>query len=511
MLSSLTQWIVSLIIIKGLHTKCPYGATSQTPFSAAMELRNKKLFGKIHRIHSHIKDFSDEATQDRSDQNHVWNVGKVELMVRATCEGLVPICNDTEYRAFNGVCNNLENPTWAAANTGFKRLLPPEYEDGIGKPKGGFTLAARTGLSLPTPRFVSQQCTGHSFNQTQFPYTDLFTAFGQFLSHDLSLSPEATDQGCCLNPTGHECFPIPVPSGDSFFSQQNQTCLDFRRTVPFCIKQGEIREQLNSLTSVIDANNVYGSDVETNAKLRTKVDGLMLINSNYTDELLPVINGSLTAGEIRFKESPMLASLHTLFLREHNRLAREVAKYSSSSDDEFIFQTARNILIAEMQSIVYNEYLPILLGPSLMKSMDIWIKKKPKSFYNASVDPSISNSFATASFRFGHSMLLDNITLRDVTFDNITQFPLHKELFNPQLYFANNGQGVDEIIYGLMKGASKLSGTDFSHELTDLLLLNGTQFGSNDLLSRNIQRGRDHGLPVVEDTTVSENYVDSKE
>jgi len=45
-------------------------------------------------------------------------------------------------------------------------------------------------------------------------------------------------------------------------------------------------------------------------------------------------------------------------------------------------------------------------------------------------------------------MLLDNITLRDVTFDNITQFPLHKELLNTQLYFENNGQGVDEIIYG---------------------------------------------------------------
>ena len=71
---------------------------------------------------------------------------------------------------------------------------------------------------------------------------------------------------------------------------------------------------MNSLTSVIDANNVYGS-VETNTKLRTKMDGLMLINSNYTDELLPVINGSLTAGEIRLKESPMLTSLHTLFLR----------------------------------------------------------------------------------------------------------------------------------------------------------------------------------------------------
>ena len=72
---------------------------------------------------------------------------------------------------------------------------------------------------------------------------------------------------------------------------------------------------MNTVTSVIDVSTLYGSDVETNAKLRTKVDGLMLINSNYTAELLPVINGALTAGEIRFKESPMLTSLHTIFLR----------------------------------------------------------------------------------------------------------------------------------------------------------------------------------------------------
>ena len=116
-----------------------------------MELRNKKIFEKIHR------DFSDEAIQDRSDQIHIGDVGKVELMVRDTCDGLIPLCNDTKHRAFNGVCNNLENPTWGAANTGFKRLLPPEYADGIGEPRGGFPLSGRTGLPLPNPRAVSQQ------------------------------------------------------------------------------------------------------------------------------------------------------------------------------------------------------------------------------------------------------------------------------------------------------------------------------------------------------------------
>ena len=86
--------------------------------------------------------------------------------------------------------------------------------------------------------------------------------------------------------------------------------------------------------------------------------------------------------------------------REHNRLARQVKEGSNSTDDEVIFQIARNILIAEMQSIVYNEYLPILLGPSNMKALNIWTKEIPKSFYKSSINPSILNSFATASFRW---------------------------------------------------------------------------------------------------------------
>ena len=45
-----------------------------------------------------------------------------------------------------------------------------------------------------------------------------------------------------------------------------------------------------------------------------------------------------------------------------------------------------------------------------------------------------------------------------------------------------------------MTEASKLSGTDFSHEVTDFLRLNGTHL-FNDLLSKNIQRGREHGIP----------------
>ena len=68
------------------------------------------------------------------------------------------------------------------------------------------------------------------------------------------------------------------------------------------------------------------------------------------------------SGDPRAQENPPLAVIHTLFLREHNRIARELGKINQQWDDETIFQEARRIVIAEIQHITYTEYLPILLG-----------------------------------------------------------------------------------------------------------------------------------------------------
>ena len=71
--------------------------------------------------------------------------------------------------------------------------------------------------------------------------------------------------------------------------------------------------------------------------------------------------------------------------------------------DEILYQEARRIVSAEMQNIVYGEYLPTILGVDYMQDYNLVVAEESR--YDRNVDPTIFNSFATSAFRFGHSMV----------------------------------------------------------------------------------------------------------
>ena len=62
-------------------------------------------------------------------------------------------------------------------------------------------------------------------------------------------------------------------------------------------------------------------------------------------------------------------------------------------DDETVFQETRRIVVAIMQHITYNEYLPILLGPKTMERLSLNPGKglEQFDFYDPSIDPRIAN------------------------------------------------------------------------------------------------------------------------
>lgn len=70
----------------------------------------------------------------------------------------------------------------------------------------------------------------------------------------------------------------------------------------------------------------------------------------------------LYIGDVRAQENPQLAILHTMMMREHNRIARALGELNPFWDDETLFQETRRIVVAELQHITYSEYLPAMLG-----------------------------------------------------------------------------------------------------------------------------------------------------
>ncbi|TRY80536.1 hypothetical protein TCAL_13143 [Tigriopus californicus] len=423
-------------------------------------------------------------------------------------------CNSRQwFRNINGQCNNLNNPLWGAAGSAFKRLVPSRYQDGRGVPVGG-TLGGQKFFNnvptfpqclsnqpqnLPNPRLVSTVF-HPDVNAPSNQVTHMVTQFGQFLDHDLTLTPEADIEHCCDTPSNPECFSIAVPRNDFFYSRVSRTCLDLSRSTAFCTNRNTQRQQFNEITAFLDGSNVYGSDDATARQLRFgNFNGQLFHSTTNNHVMLPQINGEFTAGDTRATEMPGLATMHTLFLREHNRITIQLKRINPRLDDENLYQRARAMVIAQMQHITYNEYLPVILGPTIVSNYGI-LSNNGFTNYNPSVNPSISNSFATAAYRFGHSMIQGLIQLVHETTRNVQEsFQLKDEFFKLDKYFGNNGAGMQRLLNGLITQPAQSMDRFVVDDVTNFLFPeDGENFGS-DLVARNIQRGRDHGLPGYND------------
>ncbi|XP_012257101.2 peroxidasin [Athalia rosae] len=432
------------------------------------------------------------------------------------------MCFHSRYRSADGSCNNLQRPTWGSSYTGFRRILRPIYENGFSSPVGWEAGRLYRGFPKPDARLVSTTLIATQEVTDDDRLTHMVMQWGQFLDHDLdhalpSVSSESWDGIDCKKSCENAapCFPMRVPPGDPRVT--NRRCIDFTRTSAVC-GSGETsplwgglmpREQLNQLTSYLDASQVYGFDDTLAAFLRDLQGGRGLLREGPAapgrKALLPQSTGEFVdcrrnqlessincfvAGDIRANEQVGLLAIHTVFLREHNRVARELAVINPHWDGETIYQEARRVVGAQMQHITFNHWLPRIFGQSQEELIGKY------GGYDPAVESTISNVFATAALRFGHSLIQPQLERLDWDFEPIPQgaLPLRDAFFAPWRLVDEGG--VDPLMRGMFATPAKLKlpEQNLNVELTEQLFRTAHAVAL-DLAALNVQRSRDHAIP----------------
>ena len=379
-----------------------------------------------------------------------------------------------DVRSYDGSGNNTAHPDWGKAGTDFLRRAPAQYADGASAPAGG---------SRPSARVISNAIAAQGDREipNDRMMSALVYAWGQFIDHDLDLTPTVSGQA----------FNVKVPAGDPWFDPNNtgtQVIPLTRSSYDAVTGTTSPRQQVNAISTWLDGSMVYGSSAATAASLRTFQGGKMKTSAG---NLLPKdAAGNFLAGDTRVNENPELTSLHTLFVREHNRVAGQIAATTPGLSDEEVFQRARAFVIGEIEAITYKEWLPALLGAGAA----------PYAGYKPTVNPGIANEFAAAGFRFGHSLLGDDIGFLDNNGHEIApELPLAQAFFNPSVV---QSKGIDPILKYLASDPS----SEVDPKVVDGVrnfLFGPPGAGGLDLASLNIQRGRDHGLADYNTTRAS--------
>ncbi|XP_054652210.1 thyroid peroxidase isoform X2 [Dunckerocampus dactyliophorus] len=392
---------------------------------------------------------------------HVELIAELSRCPPPTHPGICQHSHTSKYRSISGICNNRFNPLWGAANIALLRWLPAQYEDQVRQPKGWNR--------------------GRLYNEFQLPTTD-----------DMLSSP--------------------------------QSCLPFNRSLPACftsfgsdISQALQQQQMNAITSFIDASSVYGSSPRVNNFLRDLAgrEGKLTVNKYFKDikgrPYLPFKESKssaclhaageakvpcFSAGDSRVNEGLPLTCLHTLWLRQHNQIAETLKWLNGHWNPEMIYQETRKIIGALHQIITLRDYIPKIIGKEFFDNY-----LGPYRGYDPTVNPSASNVFATAAFRFGHGTVPSVIRRLNERYQENEHFPnlmLHDTLFTSWRIF--NEGGIEPILRGTIgtEAAASSANTLVQEEATERLVVINIQ-QPMDLASLNLQRGRDHGLPGYND------------
>jgi hypothetical protein len=257
----------------------------------------------------------------------------------------------------------------------------------------------------------------------------------------------------------------------------------------FELDANAVAQQVTNISSFISGDNIYGNtfsrlkyirddDSYLTGRLRTSGPNLLPKNTEgLTNRGGDARADLFLAGDVRANENLALTVMHTLWMREHNYWADALKATNPELTGDQLFYMARAIVTYEMQKVIYDEFLPALLGEDAIA---------PYAGYNPDVDPRMENVVSACAFRVGHTMVspalfLDygNKTLETIALENAFFVPSEVE----------NRGGIDAFLRGLINSIGQ--------EVDPFVVpaMRNHLFTNFDLVAINIQRARDHGIP----------------
>uniref|UniRef100_A0A3B4V6A4 Eosinophil peroxidase n=1 Tax=Seriola dumerili TaxID=41447 RepID=A0A3B4V6A4_SERDU len=261
-----------------------------------------------------------------------------------------------------------------------------------------------------------------------------------------------------------------IPKKDPRFGKKSEECIPFFRSAAGC---GSAQHWPHLWCE--HCPSVYGSDVP-------KLASSTLDNAG---ELLPFTNmgANMCASRsptnhtlCRTNENIGLTSLHTLLMREHNRLARALAKLNPTGRRETLPGGPQD------HGGYFQDYLLHIVGPDFIRQALFHLSW----FYDETWTPASPMCSPQACLRFAHLMV------QPFMFPFFAPWRIVLKVWPRALILC----GVDPILRGLVAVRPSLTAEISMNEdeLRDRLFKFSAELAL-DLGALNMQRGRDHGLP----------------
>jgi hypothetical protein len=393
------------------------------------------------------------------------------------------------------------------------------YADGISKPREG-----------PNPRAVSNAFFRRK-KTLYYEHTPLLLGLVEFIMHDVTWSQDSST----------EFIDVPMPDDEDVFYPN--TTLRIWRTEPLSGTGTSLknpRENINRATTWLDVSALYGSTREVALALRSFSKGKLLTQELETRgtrqkaSYLPFntigvptrarpgtdVTTLFAGGDPRTNEDWVMMAVHTLFLREHNRLCDILAEQHPEYDDEELYQTVRVLLSAKM-SLIGNAYqmsyfkdmpwpmddgklakptLSTLMltypGFPLYREMSgkNWLQINPANTYPWPIatkggKPTVVSAEMAVVYRF-HEFIIKSFPIKDALNKTLWDQPLFDTGFNATGF-------IDAGLENILRGVASTFIPNFKSGVDESFRSAGKYRGSPfDIVTWSIVHEREQGLPT---------------